>query len=188
MPPTLVFADDGKNGELGPPPSSCIESGAIDGLTMRSLGFGLAARPHHRCGGNRDEQDGDELVRDAESALAAGTAGGEAPGQGQEGSSRNRTHHDVPHEHPSHFKEISSPHEFGREDGRDRQCHERELHGPHAPQLAIPRVGRAPRSTPPRPARHARARCPCRTRWARPPPRCRRCWPARAPRHIRRMS
>ena len=27
MPPTLVFADEGKNGHFGPPPSSCIGRG-----------------------------------------------------------------------------------------------------------------------------------------------------------------
>ena len=42
MPPTLVFADEGKNGELGPPPSSFMDAGVTDGLTMRSFGFGLA--------------------------------------------------------------------------------------------------------------------------------------------------
>ncbi len=40
IPPTLVFADDGKNGELGPPPSPCIDSGGTDGFTIRSSGFG----------------------------------------------------------------------------------------------------------------------------------------------------
>ena len=42
MPPTLVFADEGKNGEPGPPPSPSMDAGADDGLTMRSFGFGLA--------------------------------------------------------------------------------------------------------------------------------------------------
>src|SRR3954469_1337539 len=44
MPPTLVFADEGKNGDLGPPPSSCIEVGTTSGLTMRALGSGFALR------------------------------------------------------------------------------------------------------------------------------------------------
>src|SRR5436309_8961662 len=44
MPPTLVFADDGKNGDFGPPPSSRIEVGTTSGLTMRALGSGWALR------------------------------------------------------------------------------------------------------------------------------------------------
>src|SRR3954454_7428951 len=44
MPPTLVFADEGKNGDFGPPPSPCIEVGTTSGLTMRSLGLGFALR------------------------------------------------------------------------------------------------------------------------------------------------
>ena len=44
MPPTLVFADDGKNGDFGPPPSSSMEVGTTSGLRMRSLGLGLALR------------------------------------------------------------------------------------------------------------------------------------------------
>src|ERR1700710_3323732 len=44
MPPTLVFADDGKKGDFGPPPSPSMEVGTISGLTMRSLGFGFALR------------------------------------------------------------------------------------------------------------------------------------------------
>src|SRR3954452_23473796 len=44
MPPTLVFADDGKNGDFGPPPSPCIEVGTMSGLTMRSLVLGFALR------------------------------------------------------------------------------------------------------------------------------------------------
>jgi hypothetical protein len=40
IPPTFVFADDGKNGELGPPPSPSIDSGGSVGLTMRSFGSG----------------------------------------------------------------------------------------------------------------------------------------------------
>src|SRR5215467_5155184 len=40
MPPTLVFADEGKNGDLGPPPSSSIDTGVLRGLTIRSVGFG----------------------------------------------------------------------------------------------------------------------------------------------------
>src|SRR5437016_915274 len=35
MPPTFVFADEGKNGERGPPPSSAIDTGAVAGLAMR---------------------------------------------------------------------------------------------------------------------------------------------------------
>src|SRR5215831_19730905 len=42
MPPTFVCAEDGKNGECGPPPSADIESGAVDGFTMRAPGDGCA--------------------------------------------------------------------------------------------------------------------------------------------------
>jgi len=42
MPPTFVFADEGKNGDCGPPPSPAIVSGAVSGLTMRSAGCGCA--------------------------------------------------------------------------------------------------------------------------------------------------
>src|SRR5919106_5035180 len=44
MPPTFVLADDGKNGERGPPPSSCMEAGTTSGLVMRSFGFGCVRR------------------------------------------------------------------------------------------------------------------------------------------------
>src|ERR1700712_1724781 len=44
MPPTLVFADDGKNGDFGPPPSSCMEAGTTSGLTILSFGLGFALR------------------------------------------------------------------------------------------------------------------------------------------------
>src|SRR5205823_4134819 len=35
MPPTFVFAAEGKNGDPGPPPSSAIDVGAVAGLAMR---------------------------------------------------------------------------------------------------------------------------------------------------------
>ena len=51
MPPTLVFADDGKNGDFGPPPSSCMEAGTTSGLTIRSLGLGFALRQSSAAAG-----------------------------------------------------------------------------------------------------------------------------------------
>src|SRR6185295_6342490 len=44
MPPTLVFADDGKNGDFGPPPSSAIAVGTMSGFLMRFDGLGFALR------------------------------------------------------------------------------------------------------------------------------------------------
>ena len=44
MPPTLVPAAEGKNGDFGPPPSSFIEVGTTSGLRMRLSGLGLALR------------------------------------------------------------------------------------------------------------------------------------------------
>src|SRR5579864_536977 len=44
MPPTLVLAEDGKNGDFGPPPSSLIDTGTIVGLWMRIAGSGCARR------------------------------------------------------------------------------------------------------------------------------------------------
>src|SRR6202023_3931743 len=44
MPPTLVLAEDGKNGDFGPPPSSLIDAGTIVGLWMRIAGSGCARR------------------------------------------------------------------------------------------------------------------------------------------------
>ena len=35
MPPTLVWAEAGKNGDFGPPPSPSIVSGGLAGFTMR---------------------------------------------------------------------------------------------------------------------------------------------------------
>ena len=32
MPPVLVCADDGQNGDFGPPPSSSMEAGATSGF------------------------------------------------------------------------------------------------------------------------------------------------------------
>src|SRR4051794_37594280 len=40
IPPTLVFAEDGKNGDCGPPPSPCMVSGGFTGLTMRCVAGG----------------------------------------------------------------------------------------------------------------------------------------------------
>mgnify|MGYP000632656551 CR=1 FL=1 len=40
MPPTFVFADEGKNGDDGPPPSCAIDIGGTVGLTMRLRGSG----------------------------------------------------------------------------------------------------------------------------------------------------
>ncbi len=40
----FVFAEDGKNGDFGPPPSSDMEVGTIIGFLMRSDGFGFALR------------------------------------------------------------------------------------------------------------------------------------------------
>src|SRR5512140_276618 len=40
IPPTFVFADEGKNGDAGPPPSPSIVTGALSGLTMRAAGEG----------------------------------------------------------------------------------------------------------------------------------------------------
>jgi hypothetical protein len=40
MPPTLVLADDGKNGDCGPPPSWFMDAGTIKGFRIRSSGFG----------------------------------------------------------------------------------------------------------------------------------------------------
>ena len=39
-PPTFVFADEGKKGDEGPPPSSRIDVGTIIGLRIRSDVFG----------------------------------------------------------------------------------------------------------------------------------------------------
>src|SRR5437762_11536320 len=36
IPPTFVFADDGKNGDWGPPPSPAIDAGAVVGLATRT--------------------------------------------------------------------------------------------------------------------------------------------------------
>jgi hypothetical protein len=44
IPPTFVFDDDGKNGELGPPPSPSIDNGGDEGFTIRSWGFGYALK------------------------------------------------------------------------------------------------------------------------------------------------
>jgi hypothetical protein len=44
VPPTLVAADDGQNGDFGPPPSSSIDTGTTFGLLMRSCGLGNAFR------------------------------------------------------------------------------------------------------------------------------------------------
>src|ERR1700732_879027 len=44
MPPTLVLADDGKNGDFGPPPSSFIDTGTAVGLWMRIAVSGGARR------------------------------------------------------------------------------------------------------------------------------------------------
>src|SRR6185369_8409952 len=70
MPPTLVFADDGKNGDFGPPPSSCIEAGTISGLWMRSLGFGWLRRQSAAPAGSS--------TRSAMAAVSACRKGGEA--------------------------------------------------------------------------------------------------------------
>src|SRR5436305_12882234 len=40
MPPTFVFAADGKKGDDGPPPSPAIDSGAVDGFAIRVDGAG----------------------------------------------------------------------------------------------------------------------------------------------------
>ncbi len=43
MPPTFVFADEGKKGLCGPPPSSCIVTGGFAGLMMRAVaGFAFS--------------------------------------------------------------------------------------------------------------------------------------------------
>ena len=42
MPPTFVLADEGKNGDFGPPPSSSMTVGTTNWLTMWSDGLGLA--------------------------------------------------------------------------------------------------------------------------------------------------
>ena len=39
-PPVFVFADEGKNGDEGPPPSCAMLIGGTSGLTMRSFGLG----------------------------------------------------------------------------------------------------------------------------------------------------
>src|SRR6187397_2255673 len=44
MPPTFVFADEGKNGDPGPPPSFSMDSGTSSGLRMRSIERGLVLR------------------------------------------------------------------------------------------------------------------------------------------------
>ncbi len=57
MPPTLVWAEAGKNGDFGPPPSPSIASGGLAGFTMRLLRIGkksLVAMPDD---GQRDEYD-----------------------------------------------------------------------------------------------------------------------------------
>src|SRR5580765_3002194 len=40
IPPTLVFADEGKNGDCGPPPSPAIVTGGFIGLTIRCVAGG----------------------------------------------------------------------------------------------------------------------------------------------------
>src|SRR6476619_4529634 len=52
VPPTLVCADDGKNGFDGPPPSCSIEIGAVAGLTIRSAGDGCVRAYHAVAAGN----------------------------------------------------------------------------------------------------------------------------------------
>src|SRR4051812_49085832 len=42
IPPTSVFADEGKNGDSGPPPSSFIDIGAVAGLAIRDHRAGYA--------------------------------------------------------------------------------------------------------------------------------------------------
>src|ERR1051326_2442542 len=42
MPPTLVLADEGKNGDFGPPPSPFIVTGALSGFTIRASAEGCA--------------------------------------------------------------------------------------------------------------------------------------------------
>jgi len=44
IPPTLVLAEEGKNLELGPPPSSCIVAGTWRGLRIRSDDCGNTRR------------------------------------------------------------------------------------------------------------------------------------------------
>src|SRR5438270_5235205 len=39
MPPTVVFADEGKNGDFGPPPSSSVDAGTTRGFWMRATGL-----------------------------------------------------------------------------------------------------------------------------------------------------
>ena len=49
----MVFADDGKNGDFGPPPSSFMEVGTISGFLIRLDGFGLALRQAAVTAGRR---------------------------------------------------------------------------------------------------------------------------------------
>src|SRR5262245_3477883 len=51
MPPTFVFADEGKNGDAGPPPSSRIDIGTTLGLRMRSARFGASRCTTRIAGG-----------------------------------------------------------------------------------------------------------------------------------------
>src|SRR5438445_256099 len=44
MPPTVVLAEEGKNGDCGPPPSSVIARGALSGFRMRSSDEGKLFR------------------------------------------------------------------------------------------------------------------------------------------------
>src|SRR5262245_15041660 len=53
MPPTLVFADDGKKGELGPPPSPAIDTGAVAGLAMRAQRTGCVRAYSATANGSR---------------------------------------------------------------------------------------------------------------------------------------
>src|SRR6516165_4450539 len=42
IPPTFVFADEGKNGDFGPPPSLFMLTGALAGLTILASDGGCA--------------------------------------------------------------------------------------------------------------------------------------------------
>src|SRR5215213_5328198 len=49
----FVLAEDGKNGDFGPPPSSSMEVGTISGFLIRCVGFGLALRQPAATAGSR---------------------------------------------------------------------------------------------------------------------------------------
>jgi hypothetical protein len=120
MPPTLVWAEAGKNGDLGPPPSPSMASGGLAGFTIRFIGVReklLVAMPEDRQRDEYDQRNLEALFEPQPSAFLRGFF----PDERNERRDSERCRGNMRPEYPRVIADVPGVRQKSAKDEREQQ-------------------------------------------------------------------